>query len=578
MPPHAPRHADFASLHRQPACTADAKSTSLGLRRPHGAPISHQASSSDPSNGSVANELALYASLLELAGANRWAVRTYRRAAELIRGLDADVAALVRTGQIRALRGIGSGVEAKLRELVLTGRIEELEQLRAELRPDLAAFGQMLGLSTARMLGICNALGIATPEEFRRAAEEGRLVDAPGVGPVTGAKIAAALARGAEPPAGLTLDRSLSLLRDIAGSLGGLVAGEPRRFCPLSRDLAVVVAADDPEPVLQRFRDHAQIVTLLEQEDWSALGLTISGVPVRLSVAAPERLGAELIRATGAQDFVVALGPLPDGRDEEAVFAALDVPWCPPELRETANPVIPHGLVEPEDVRGDLHCHTTWSDGRASVLEMARAAQERGLDYLAVCDHTTNVRVVPGLDADGLRRQGEEIAAANDCLEGFRVLRGVECDILADGSLDIPDEVLAELDWVQISLHAGQRRNGEELTRIVSEAMRHPAVSALSHPTGRILNHRPENAIDLDAIYEVAVETGVALEINGLPDRLDLSPEHAREAIAAGARLVLSSDAHSTRGLANIELAVRMARRAGATVDRIVNAQPGPNL
>ena len=198
--------------------------------------------------------------------------------------------------------------------------------------------------------------------------------------------------------------------------------------------------------------------------------------------------------------------------------------------------------------------------------------RDRGYDYLAICDHTTNVRVVPGLTGDDVRRQGDEIAAANETLAPFRVVRGIECDILPDGSLDLEDAVLAELDWVQISLHAGQRRLGPELTRIVCEAMRNPFARALSHPKGRILNHRPENALDLEAVYEVAIETSVALEINGLPDRLDLSSRHATEALAAGVKLVLSSDAHSTLGLANMELAVATARRAGAAAEQIVNA------
>ena len=174
-------------------------------------------------------------------------------------------------------------------------------------------------------------------------------------------------------------------------------------------------------------------------------------------------------------------------------------------------------------MRGDLHCHTTWSDGRATVLEMATAARDRGYEYLAICDHTKNVRVVPGLDADELRRQGEEIADANEQLAPFRILRGTEVDIRANGELDLPDDVLDELDWVQLSLHAGQRESREPLTRKVTEAMRHPAVRCLSHPKGRILNHRPPNALDLEEVIEVALETGVALEVNGLPDRLDLA-------------------------------------------------------
>src|SRR5256885_3803250 len=192
--------------------------------------------------------------------------------------------------------------------------------------------------------------------------------------------------------------------------------------------------------------------------------------------------------------------------------------------------------------------HTTWSDGRASVEEMGRAARDLGYEYVAICDHTTNVRVVPGLDADGLCRQGEEIAAANEALAPFRVLRGAECDIRRDGSLDLPDDVLAELDWVQLSLHAGQREDPERLTSKVVEAMRHPAVCCLSHPKGRIINHRPPNALQLERVLEVALEEGVALETNGLPDRLGLRDPEGRRAGEAGVARVCSTDAHSVPG------------------------------
>jgi DNA polymerase (family 10) len=202
---------------------------------------------------------------------------------------------------------------------------------------------------------------------------------------------------------------------------------------------------------------------------------------------------------------------------------------------------------------------------------MGLAARELGYEYLAICDHTTAVRVVPGLDADGVRRQGEEIAAANERLAPFRLLRGIEADILPDGSLDLPDDVLAELDWVQISLHAGQRWGREPLTKRVLAAMRHPAASCLSHPKGRILNHRPENALDLEQVFEVALETGVALEVNGLPDRLDLAGGHVREALTAGVTIVCSTDAHSTRGLGNMPLSITTARRGGARRTDVLN-------
>jgi DNA polymerase (family 10) len=205
---------------------------------------------------------------------------------------------------------------------------------------------------------------------------------------------------------------------------------------------------------------------------------------------------------------------------------------------------------------------------------MARAARARGYDYIAICDHTPAVGAVPGLRPDDVRRQGEEIAAANELLAPFRVLRGIECDILPDGRLDLPDDVLAELDWVQASVHGGQRMPRRELTARVEAALRNPQVSCLSHPFGRIVNRRPENALDLERVLAVALEQGVALEVNGLPDRLDLSGAHVREAIAAGVQVVCSTDAHSVRGLGNMELAVRTARRGWATTADVLNTRP----
>ena len=482
---------------------------------------------------------------------------------------------LARQGRAQELRGIGPGIAGRLRELAETGTIAELDELRREVRPELVGFGRMLGLAPKRTVEIAKALGIETVDEFRQAASEGRLRSAPGVGPATEAKLLDRLHAQVDRPArGLTLNRSRPLVEEIAAALGGDVAGDPRRWADTSFDLAVVVSAAEPAPVVEAFADLPQIVSLVEREERRATGVTVEGVPVVLALPAPERFGTELLRRTGSDAYVEALGSLPDAADEQAVYESLGVPWCPPELREAPFRGEPPALVEPADVRGDLHSHTTWSDGRASVREMALAARERGYEYLAICDHTENVRVVPGLDADAVRRQAEEIAAANEELAPFRVLPGIEVDIRRDGSLDLPDDVLGELDWVQLSLHAGQREERKALTEKVVEAMRHPAVRCLSHPKGRILNHRPPNALDLEEVLVVALETGVALEVNGLPDRLDLSGEDARLAVAAGVPLVVSTDAHSIRGLANMELAVATARRGWATAANVLNTRP----
>jgi DNA polymerase (family 10) len=529
----------------------------------------------DLDNPAVAERLDAFAGLLDLAGASGYSARAYRRAAETIRATPAPILDLARQGRAQELRGIGPGIAARLEELARTGTIAELDELRDEVRPELVGFGRMLGLTPKRTVEIAKALGIATVEEFRQAAREGRLRTAPGVGPATEAKILDRLSARLDRPArGLTLNRSRPLVEGIAAALGGEVAGDPRRWADTSFDLAIVVPTRDPEPVVSAFEDLPQIVSLVERKDRGATGVTVEGVPVVLSLPPPERFGTELLRQTGSRAYVDALGALPEAADEQGVYGALGVPWCPPELREGPFRGTPPTLLEVDDVRGDLHSHTTWSDGRASVYEMALAARDRGYEYLAICDHTENVRVVPGLNADAVRRQGEEIAAANDELAPFRVLRGIEVDIRRDGSLDLPDEVLSELDWVQLSLHAGQRDERKALTAKVLEAMRHPAVRCLSHPKGRIINHRPPNALDLEEVLAVALETGVALEVNGLPDRLDLSGENARLAVEADVPLVVSTDAHSVRGLGNMALAVATARRGWATAANVLNTRP----
>ena len=355
----------------------------------------------------------------------------------------------------------------------------------------------------------------------------------PGIGPKTEARLREALAGAddARPREGLLLNRARELVGGIAEALDGEVAGDVRRWRDSCERLAVVcVAADDPGDVLARFAGLPQIVGLIEQGPRRAVGVTVEGVPIELAVTEPERFGTVLLRATGAPAYVAALEPLPDGPDEPTVYRALGVPWCPPELREEPFRGEPPALLELAQIRGDLHCHTTWSDGRASVEEMAVAARERGYDYVAICDHTPAVGAVRGLSPDDVRRQGEEIAAANEKLAPFRVLRGIECDILPDGRLDLPDEVLSELDWVQASVHGGQRMPRREMTARVEEGLRNPYVRCLSHPTGRYINRRPENALDLDRAFELAVELGVALEVNGLTPRLDLSGEHVRDA------------------------------------------------
>ena len=527
-------------------------------------------------NSQIADRLEALAVLLELVDSNPHAVRAYRRAADTIREAAFPIAELVASGRARELRGIGPSIEARLRELVETGAIAELDELERELAPDLVGLGRYLGLGARRAIELARALGVRTADELREAASEGRLRTVPGIGPKTEARLREALAHegSPRPRRGLLLDRARELVGGIAAALEGEAAGDVRRWRDSCEALAIVGAAADPSSVLEGFAALPQIVALVETGELRAVGVTVEGVPVEVVVAPPERFGTALVRATGAPAYVAALEPLPEAPDEGSVYRALDVPWCPPELREEPFRGEPPELVELEEIRGDLHCHTRWSDGKASVAEMARAAFERGYDYVAICDHTPAVGAVRGLTADDVRRQAEEIAAANELLAPFRVLRGIECDILADGSLDLPDDVLSELEWVQASVHGGQRMPRRQLTRRVEEALRNPYVRCLSHPKGRYINRRPENDLDLDRVFEVALEEEVALEVNGLPDRLDLSGEHVRDALGAGVEIVCSTDAHSVRGLGNMTLSVATARRGWASAANVLNTRP----
>ena len=529
-------------------------------------------------NRHIADRLDAFAALLELAEANPYTVRAYRRAAETIRGAALPVADLVRTGRVRDLRGIGPGIEARLRELVETGEIAELAELERDLAPELIGLGRYLGLTSKRSIELARALNVHTADEFREAAAAGRLRDVPGIGPKIEAQVLAALAGDdhaePRPRQGLLLNRARELIGGIAAALDGEPAGDVRRWRDSCEHLAVVCVAPEPNEILARFADLPQIVGMIETTERRAVGVTVDGLPVELIAAEPDSFGTAMVRATGAPAYVAALEPLPDAPDEQAVYAALRIPWCPPELREAPYRGEAPALIGLEQIRGDLHCHTTWSDGRASVEEMGQAARERGYEYLAICDHTPAVGAVTGLTPDDVRRQAEEIAAANERLAPFRILRGIECDILPDGRLDLPDDVLAELDWVQASVHGGQRMPRREMTARVEAALRNPYVSCLSHPTGRYINNRPENALDLERAFEVALEQGVAVEVNGLPPRLDLSGEHVREALRAGVEIVCSTDAHSVLGLDNMEYSVATARRGWAPASAVLNTRP----
>ena len=462
-------------------------------------------------NATLAERLEALAALLDLAGASHYSVA---RLPPCRRADPRDA----RPGRRARPAGPGPRAPGHRRrrsrrgcvELVETGRLAEIDELEAEVQPELVGLGRLVGLAPQRMVELGRALGVSSADELREAAAAGRLREVPGIGPSTEAKVRAALERPSPTPRrGLTLNRAWELVGGIADALGGELPPGIRGASATSRTGSQwSLPATTSTTTVARFRSLPQVVNIVERRERGALGVTADGVPVELVVAPPERFGTELVRATGSEAYVAALGELPAAADEEGVYRASACPGCRPSFASSRSAARRPKLVEPSDIRGDLHVHTTWSDGKASVLEMAQAAAALGYEYLAICDHTRNVRVVPGLDADDVRRQGEEIAAANEEVAPFRVLRGIECDILADGTLDLPDDVLAELDWVQASVHAGQRQSREQLTERTLAAVHHPAVRSISHPQGRILNHRPPNAVDLEAVYAACARDG----------------------------------------------------------------------
>ena len=469
-------------------------------------------------NRRIADRLDAFASLLELADANPYMARAYRRAAETIRATPAPVAELVRDGRVRELRGIGPGIEARLRELVETGAIEELAELERELAPGLVGLGRYLGLSAKRSVEIARALGVRTPDELREAAAAGRLRTVRGIGPKTEARLLEALAREAEPrpQRALLLNRAWELVGAIAAALDGEAAGDVRRWRDACEQLAVVCAAEHPSSLLERFAALPQIVAVVEQADRRAVGVTVDGVPVELVVAAP-----------GLRDRPRARDRL--ARLRRGARAAARGARRGRRLPGARPAVVPAGAARGAVPRRAAGPRRRGRDPRRSALphDVVGRSRERRGDGLRRPRARLRVRrdLRPharrrgrrGLTADDVRRQAEEIAAANELLAPFRVLRGIECDILPDGRLDLPDDVLADLDWVQASVHGGQRMPRREMTKRVEEALRNPYVSCLSHPKGRLINRRPENALDLERVYEVARETGVALEVNGLP-------------------------------------------------------------
>jgi len=557
-------------------------------------------------NREVAEILRQIADMLEIKGEVIYKAMAYRRAADNILNLGRDINEVWREGKLREIPGVGKSLAERLDELLRTGRLEYYEQLKEEIPPGVVAMLAIpdVGPKTAKLL--FEKLGLTSVAEVERAAREGKLRTLPGLGEKSERKILAgieALHRRSERiPLGTAwpvAQEILAALRQVRGVVQAEAAGSLRRMRATVGDIDLLVASADPEPVMDRFVSLPLVAEVSLRGPTKCTVILQNGLQVDLRVLPPERYGSLLQYFTGSKDHNVALRELAlklglslseygfkrDGEEifcprEEDVYHTLGLEWIPPELRENRGEIEAAGrgqlpnLVELGDILGDLHVHTNWSDGAASLEEMARAARARGYRYLVISDHTKSLGVARGLTPERLRQQRAEIERLNATFDDFRLLQGAEVEIKADGSLDFPDEVLAELDVVVASVHSGLRQERERITARLVSAMRNPHVDIIGHPSGRILGQREASAVDMDELLRVAAETGTCLEVNAQPDRLDLDDVYIRRAIEMGVKLAINTDAHGVGGLDVMRYGVATARRGWAEAKDVINTWP----
>jgi DNA polymerase (family 10) len=555
-----------------------------------------------PRNADLADRLDLLADLSEILGEQSFRVAAYRRAAVRIRDTASSVAELALEGKAKELPDIGKTIESKIVEVVETGDMEALAKRRDQVPGEVASFMRLPGLGPRTASRIWRELGVTTLAELKTAAEQQQLRTLSGLGPTTEAKILKALADGQggdEPRRGL-LGKGLPVVREVVETLREhpaaidvSEAGSTRRRRETFRDLDVIATASDPAALTAYFVGLPWVLEVVAHGDTKATVISKQGLRLDLRVVPPESYGDLLQHFTGSKDHNVALrehaqrnglsiseygvtvvetGEVRTFRDETSLYEYLGYSYIPPELRENAGELeaarkgeLP-ALVELGDLRGEMHCHSTWSsDGKASIEEMALAAVARGYEFLCLTDHSHYLR------EGRIQAQWKEIEKVNKKVAPIRVLRGVEANITAAGIVDMPDEILAELDWVVASLHTSLDKNPTE--RVLA-AIDNPHVDCIGHLTGRRLSRRPGAHLDLDRVVARALETGTALEINSQPDRLDMRDTHARMAGAAGVKIPVNTDAHSAGALAYAEFGVAQARRAWLTKDQILNTRP----
>jgi DNA polymerase (family 10) len=566
-----------------------------------------------PTNAEIADRLQLLGDLLEIEGAIRHRVLAYRRGAARIRSTNESVAELAMQGRAVELADIGATLQSKIVELVETGQISALQKARERIPEGLAAVARIDGIGPKRAAALWSSLGIASVEDLAAALADDRLSGVAGIGPGTRQRIAEGLQRAAEPdpdegriPLGRALPVAEALRDELRAAVPGSrveIAGSLRRGRETAHDIDIVAAADDPGALIAALPGLPSVLRVLSGGDAAVAVRTHSGLRAEVLVVTPASFGNLLQHATGSAAHNVRLREMavrrglsmsqhgitgPDGTvthaDEADVYAALGLAWIPPELREdsgeleaAAQGLLPE-LVTREDIRGELHAHTTWSDGTLSVAGMVEAARRRGLRYLAISDHSQSLAMAGGLDADRVHRQWEEIREEDARHDDITVLRATEVDILADGRIDFDDELLAQFDWVTASLHSALSQPAETITARVLAAVESPFVDVIGHPTGRMMGRRGHAAVDIGRVAEAAARTGTYLEVNGQPRRLDLDGAMARRALAAGAKLTIGSDAHSDEALDYVRFGVLTARRAGARPADVANTRDWAEL
>ena len=540
-------------------------------------------------NVALANAFEEIADYLELGGDNPFKIRAYRRAAEAV--LDYPAAIEDATDdELEALEGLGAATVAKTREWGATGQIRLLEHLRRENPPGLLEVLRVPGLGPKKVKLLYKEKNIDSLEKFAQALDDGELKGVSGFGPKTIENLKVSLRRMAELSARMPLTRATVLAAKIERAFAEKmpdaelhIAGSLRRGLDTIGNLNFVARSDDAAATLDAFAALPVIGEVSERGEDSLNARTLTGMEVSLSVAPSTDFGRALWRATGSHAHTQAVEISGEFADEAALLASVKAQYIAPELRENngewqaAREGTLPDLVEVADIRGDLHAHSTWSDGAASIAQMAAAMSERGYGYFAVTDHSKALAMANGLNAARLREQAREIEAVRAQFPDLLILRGIECDILRDGSMDLDDEILDELDWVIGSVHSAFNLPIEEQTARMIRAIENPLVDMIAHPTGRVLGARAPYDVDVAALIEAAKASGTVLEINA-SERLDLKDEHAFAARAAGVKLCIDTDAHSPKMLGNIEFGTTVARRAWCEKTDVFNCQSAEQL